>query len=100
MHMAATAHQTASDEVRVANADDHGAPMSPVHCAGTGHNDGCRLPFAPGQCSSMSACDISATPVGTIAASTYLHTIALELPSLALEHSGPTFAPELPPPRA
>lgn len=93
------AHQTGSHESLVTKAGESSTPMSPVDCGGSGGHDDCRLPFAPGQCSSVTTCDVSATPAAAIAAPAYVHVVALELPSPALGHSGPTFAPELPPPR-
>jgi hypothetical protein len=98
-HGMATPSATAgSQRGGVANADDAGTPTSPVECTGTGQHDGCHLPFAPGQCSSMTACDITATPAALVAASLTVHRAA-PVPSSARRHAGPTFAPELPPPR-
>ena len=75
-------------------------PINPTDCGGMGEHGGCGLPWAPGQCSSMTACDVSATPAASIVASGTVPARAFELPSPALIHSGPIFAPELPPPRA
>lgn len=100
MTMARMAHQTSSHGSSVASSDDDNSPMSPADCNRPGDHDGCRLPFAPGQCSSMTACDISATLAETVGMSAYVRTNALAVPSQALTHAGPTFAPELPPPRA
>jgi len=94
MSMAAMVHQTGR------SSDESNAPTSPVDCNGNGNNDGCPLPFAPGSCSSMTTCDVSAAPAPTLLASAYVPTIEPELPSATFLHSGPTFAPELPPPRA
>jgi len=66
---------------------------------GMGNQDGCGVPWAPGQCLSMTACAMSATPAARSVESLTIRDV-LELPSPALLHSGPTFAPELPPPRA
>jgi hypothetical protein len=74
--------------------------MSPADCGGMGNHDGCGVPWAPGQCLSMTACAMSATPAARIAKSPTMRAVRLELPSPALLHSGPTFAPALPPPRA
>ena len=71
---------------------------SPADC-GSQH-DGCGLPWAPGQCSSMTTCQMSANPAASGVASVTMRVVALDLPSAALIHSGPTFAPDLPPPRA
>jgi hypothetical protein len=97
--MVGMAHEMSSDQSAVLNAGESGTPMSPVDRDGGGDHDGCRLPFAPGQCSSMTSCDVRATPAATIGTAAYVHLAALALPAPALEHSGPTFAPELPPPR-
>lgn len=75
-------------------------PVSPEDCGGLGSHDGCGLPWAPGQCSSMTACDVSlAVPASDVAPIIGpIGTVALL--SSMLMASGPTFAPELPPPRA
>lgn len=67
--------------------------------ASQGH-DGCQLPFAPGQCSSMAACTLTVAPAATVATHVGARAIGLTLPSPAPGRAGPTFAPELPPPRA
>ena len=102
MAMAGTAHQGSPHESALAMADESGSPMSPADCGngGSGGHDGCRLPFAPGPCSSVTTCDVTATPAAAIGAAAYVQVAALEVPPPALGHSGPTFAPELPPPRA
>jgi hypothetical protein len=93
--------QMPADAGMAVNADDNGAPMSPADCNGSGQeHDGCRLPYAPGQCSSMTTCNITASPAAMIASANSLRTVALEYTSPTLAHAGPTFAPELPPPRA
>lgn len=100
MALAGLAHQTRSHESAVTSTGEPNTPMSPMDCNGSGSHDDCRLPFAPGQCSSVATCDVSATPAAAIGAPAYARAAALELPSPAFGHSGPTFAPELPPPRA
>lgn len=97
MQMVGMGHQTGSHASVASGADDSSAPTGPVGC--TGGRDGCGLPFAPGQCSSMTTCGISAKPAAAIAATVYVSIVAPELPSPSLGHAGPTFAPELPPPR-
>lgn len=100
MELADMAHQARAHESAVTTADEPNIPMSPMDCNGSGSHDDCRLPFAPGQCSSVTTCDVSATPAAAIAMPVYAYTAALEVASPAFAHSGPTFAPELPPPRA
>lgn len=100
MALAGVAHQNGAHESVVASAGEPNTPMSPMDCNGSGSHDDCRLPFAPGQCSSVTTCDVSATPAAAIAAPLYAHAVAREPASPAFAHSGPTFAPELPPPRA
>lgn len=100
MAMGDLAHQTRSHESLVTKAGESSTPMSPADCGGSGGHDGCRLPFAPGSCSSVTTCDVTATPAAAIGAAAYVEVVALEVPPPALGHSGPTFAPELPPPRA
>ena len=82
----------------VTSADN--APVSPEDCGGLGSHDGCGLPWAPGQCSSMTTCDVSLAVPASVISPTIgpIGTGALLPPVLA--QSGPTFAPELPPPRA
>ena len=75
------------------------SPSNPTDCGGMGEHGGCGLPWAPGQCSSMTACDVSATPAASIVASVTMPVMAFELPTPALIHSGPIFATELPTPR-
>ena len=41
---------------------DASGPRSPQDCGGWGQHDACGLPWAPGQCSSMTTCDVSAMP--------------------------------------
>lgn len=76
------------------------ASGSPVDCGGPAQGNGCRLPWAPGQCSSMTTCGMSATLGASIVVATTPAIAAPALSSPAGMKSGPTFAPELPPPRA
>lgn len=87
-----------SSRVSIPTVSDIDGPIK-SDCDGPGQHDGCSLPWAPGQCSSMTSCNVSATPVASIEASVTLRTTAQELPAPALILSGPTFAPEIPPPR-
>jgi hypothetical protein len=98
--MAGMAGQKGSHETGVSQSNVSDVPMSPADCRGGGDQGGCRLPFAPGQCSSMTTCTISATAAATIAPSETRKPGVLAVPLYALGHRGPTFAPELPPPRA
>ena len=91
--------KSAIARVSVATISDLDNPTK-SDCGGPDQHDGCSQPWAPGQCSSMMPCDISATPAGSIEASVTMGTTAHELPAPALIRSGPTFAPEIPPPRA
>ena len=79
---------------------DASGPRSPQDCGGLGQHDGCGLPWAPGQCSSMTACDVSAMPGMSAVASATSRVVTTKPLSSAVIHSGPSFAPELPPPRA
>ena len=90
--MQATTH---SHKVVVASGHDAGGPAG-----GAQDRDSCRVPLAPGQCASMSACAISAAPSRMVGASLAVRIVALSLPTVTRIPSGPTFAPELPPPRA
>jgi hypothetical protein len=69
-------------------------------CHGPIPGDDCRSPWAPGHCSAMTACGVSAAIAAVAMAPTSARAIAHLSPSPELVHSGPTFAPELPPPRA
>ena len=100
MAMAGTAHTASLNEGAVAREGESEGPAIPLDCDGIGDHAGCRLPFAPGQCTSMTACSMSVASTVSVASATYTRTIALAVPSPVLGHSGPTFAPELPPPRA
>jgi len=99
MHEMAGMRSAVMTLTSVAAISDADAPMSPADCGGMGNQDGCGVPWAPGQCLSMTACAMSATPAARSVESLTIRDV-LELPSPALLHSGPTFAPELPPPRA
>lgn len=78
------------------------AGRGPVNsdCGGPGPHDGCGLPWAPGQCSSMTTCDVSGTPARIGIFSDAGRLVAINISASASAHAGPTFAPELPPPRA
>jgi hypothetical protein len=79
----------------------HGdAPTSSGDCGGMGQHNDCGLPSAPGQCQSMTACGVGANPVERTVLAAVTRAVRVDLLSPALLHSGPTFAPELPPPRA
>lgn len=93
------AHQTSAHKTVVVTSSDSRAPMAPMGCDGTADRDDCRLPFAPRQCSAMTTCDVSAALAATIDPPAHVRTTERELPSVAETHSGPSFAPELPPPR-
>lgn len=94
--MARMAQQTSSHENSVVGANEADGPATPAEAS---NHDGCGVPLAPGQCPTMSVCTISAAPSEAVAASVPLYTVALILTTPARAHSGPTFAPELPPPR-
>ena len=91
---------SAATHAIVSAVPDENAPASAADCGGMSSHDGCDLPWAPGQCASMAACAMSAAPVVRSASFVTLRVVRIELPSPTLLHSGPTFAPELPPPRA
>lgn len=75
------------------------ATSSPADSSGTSDNDGCRLPLAPGQCASMSACSVNAAPSEMRAVSVSGLALAVAPVTTTRGPSGPAFAPELPPPR-
>jgi hypothetical protein len=93
-------HQASSHETVVVDSNDSSAPMDLTGCGETAHRDGCRLPFAPRQCSSMTTCDVNATLAAATNVFARVRPRALELPSPPRTYTDPSFAPELPPPRA
>jgi hypothetical protein len=74
---------------------------TPAGCDASTTTEGCRLPWAPGQCASMTTCTVTASP--SVAAAPQLSVaggLGANLPEPRSIHSGPTSAPEIPPPRA
>ena len=63
-------------------------------------DDGCRLPWAPGHCATMTGCAVAAIPPAVQTGEVSLAAAALDPAEPPAAHSGPTAAPELPPPRA
>ena len=63
-------------------------------------DDGCRLPWAPGQCGTMTACTIAAMPAATVTVALDARPVISDLPIPAEIGSRPATPPELPPPRA
>jgi len=98
MSMPSMAHVMTSDGSVIASSGDGGGPTSPTDCRGE-HGD-CHLPFAPGHCSAMTTCAVTAKPAATVVVSASARTSARAVSTRALVPLGPTFAPELPPPRA
>jgi hypothetical protein len=92
------AHQTSAHETIVTSSESS-ARTDPIGCNGTADRDDCRLPLAPRQCSSMTTCDVTATAAAIINELVRVQTTDLALPSPTETPSGPSFAPELPPPR-
>lgn len=90
---------TGSHQVVIAAAEQSNDSTNPTNC-GSGRSGGCDLPFPPGQCASMTACHLSANPTSVWVATSMARSLSLALPSPAAGHAGPSFAPELPPPRA
>ena len=62
--------------------------------------DGCRLPWSPGQCATMTACTMAAMPAATVIVALDARPTIAELPMPANLGSRPATPPELPPPRA
>lgn len=67
---------------------------------GSHPDDGCRLPWSPGQCATMTACTIAAMPAATVIVALDARPVISELPIPAEIGSRPATPPELPPPRA
>lgn len=63
-------------------------------------DDGCRLPWSPGQCATMTACSIAAMPAAPVIVALAACPVISDLPMPADLGSRPASAPELPPPRA
>lgn len=77
-------------------ASEENAPGCPTR----GESQPCHGPWAPGTCASMSSCAWSqGIPFEATLASVGIDPGAAGLEPLTL-HSGPTFAPDIPPPRA
>jgi hypothetical protein len=57
-------------------------------------------PWSPGHCASMAACDVGTAMGPSVEMSAPVLRVTLVVPSAAAGPAGPTFAPELPPPRA
>ena len=91
---------TAAPDAAVSAMPDANASTRPAGCGHMDMHDGCGLPWAPGQCASMTACAVIAVPAMRSAAAATVRGGRVEVPSPALLQAGPTFAPELPPPRA
>lgn len=94
------AGSTSAPEDAMSTIADVGGPVDPPDCHGPINQDGCQLPWAPGQCSSMTTCGITAAPTALIVTSWTAQAMSIEIAAPELVRSGPTFAPELPPPRA
>lgn len=75
-------------------------PVSPSPCDGPTGGADCGLPWAPGQCSSMTSCTVSAAPASAVIALSSASRALPDLADPATIGSRPLAAPELPPPRA
>jgi hypothetical protein len=84
-----------------AAASDASSGMPSGACDTTGASKSCDAPWAPGGCASMATCvtTVSALDVPAISTSA-MATVAVQVVRSADMPLGPTFAPELPPPRA
>ena len=84
----------------VAAADD--ASLNTTgHCDMTGMTKSCGSPWAPTGCTSMGACVSAVTAIASLAGSSALAAaVPVQIVASANMPLGPTFAPELPPPRA
>lgn len=85
------------------SAEASALPDDPAASAGGGDSEdggGCPLPWAPGQCTSMTSCTATATPVATVFALDAAPRVVSELAEPAGMLSRPTTAPESPPPRS
>ena len=89
---------------RVANsaaANDAPSGMPGGTCDTTGASKSCDAPWAPAGCASMATCVTAVTALDSPAISTSaIATVAVQVVRSADMPLGPTFAPELPPPRA
>lgn len=74
---------------------------TPAGCDASAPSEGCRLPWAPGQCASMTTCTVTAAPsVDAAPQLTVAGELGANLPEPRSIHSGFASAPETPPPRA
>ena len=66
-----------------------------------GHSDeGCRLPWVPGPCTSMAVCSMTAMPSAMLVIALDTRPQVADLPMPGDLRSRPAMPPELPPPRA
>ena len=63
-------------------------------------DEGCGMPWAPGQCTSMTLCTMAAIPSATLVIALDARPMAADLPMPGDLGSRPASPPELPPPRA
>jgi hypothetical protein len=85
--MAAMAESRSVNVARVGDARSD-VPTGPANC----------LPVAP-ECSAMTTCAISAAPAATLVALAAARGVALAIAAPSPLQAGPSFAPEIPPPR-
>ncbi|HEX7981263.1 MAG TPA: hypothetical protein VF461_21820 [Gemmatimonadaceae bacterium] len=79
---------------------DDGSPSAPAGCDTKGGAHDCGVPWSSGSCAAMTACaTVAALPPVAVAFDQERARTA-ELPDPTLLRTGPTAAPELPPPRA
>jgi hypothetical protein len=72
----------------------------PSGCDQSSKGDGCGLPSAPGQCATMTSCTSApVSPAAELVARVSLHASSPAIAEAMLLHSGPSAAPEIPPPR-
>jgi hypothetical protein len=99
MHRHATHVSPAPHSMHGATGDD-AMRMSPTDSNDKSQTEGCGLPWAPGQCASMTTCTVTVAQVASADVPIAVRAAAVALRAPEMVHSGPTFAPELPPPRA
>lgn len=101
MHPAVATHQghaMAAGAPLAATEAPATAPSAPTGCDMSGTS--CDMPWSPGGCAAMSACAIGTTaPVSAGLAFVPAPMVVIEAAGAALLPLGPTYAPELPPPR-
>lgn len=78
----------------------HDGPAMPQGCDMTDGSTDCHQPWAPTSCASVASCSAVVLPAVLVSLPPSVMSDVAELPEPTSFSSGPSSAPELPPPRA